>query len=246
MQANHLHDASLTVTVAEVGPFVRPVGGNAVQQITITGFRQVPDFARGVVRDLRLRWVLNELGRDYAVRLIEQSERSDPSFLELQPFGMVPSMIVEGTSMFESGAILFTLAEGTDLAGPSQNERNNVLTWIFAALNTVEPFVTLLFGNDVARSDKNWARESRADIIEIVERRVAVLEARLSKQDYLLSQFTAADIAMVTTLRFLKHANELARFPAVAAYVSRCEQRPTFIAALNAQLGEYDRPVGQE
>lgn len=213
-----------------------------MEQITITGFRQVPDFARGIVRDLRLRWVLNELGRDYAVRLIEQSERTDPGFLELQPFGMVPSLIAEGTSMFESGAILFVLAEGTELAGPSRQERDEVLTWIFAAVNTVEPFVTLLFGNDVARSDKNWAVEARSDIVEIVDRRLAVLEARLTGQEYLLERFSAADIAMVTTLRFLHHANELARFPAVASYVSRCEQRPAFVAALQAQLADCDRP----
>jgi glutathione S-transferase len=213
-----------------------------MQHVTITGFRQVPDFARGIVRDLRLRWVLGELGRPYDVRLIEQSERGDPAFLNLQPFGMVPSLITGRTSMFESGAILFTLAEGTELAGPSQDERNAVLTWIFAALNTVEPFVTLLFGNDVARSDKTWAREARSDIVDVVDRRLAVLEARLAHQDYLLARFTAADIAMVTTLRFLRHADELARFPAVAAYVARCEQRPAFVAALQEQLAEYDLP----
>jgi glutathione S-transferase len=212
-----------------------------MQQITITGFRQVPDFARGLVRDLRLRWVLNELGRDYAVRLIEQSEREDASFLELQPFGMVPSLIADGRSTFESGAILFTLAEGTDLAGPSQRERNEVLTWIFAALNTVEPFVTLLFGNDLARSDKSWAKEARGDIVAVVDRRLAVLEARVGQQEYLLSRFTAADIAMVTTLRFLNHADELARFPSVAAYVTRCEQRPAFVSALSAQLDAFDQ-----
>lgn len=213
-----------------------------MQQITITGFRQVPDFARGIVRDLRLRWVLNELGRNYSVRLIEQSERGESSFLELQPFGMVPSMIADGTSMFESGAILFTLAEGTELAGPSQKERNDVLTWIFAAVNTVEPFVTLLFGNDVARSDVNWAREARSDIVDIVDRRLAVLEARLGNQDYLLSRFTAADIAMVTTLRFLQHAKELSRFPSITAYLSRCQQRAAFVSALNEQLADCDRP----
>lgn len=213
-----------------------------MEQITITGFRQVPDFARGIVRDMRLRWVLNELGRDYDVRLIEQAERTDPGFLELQPFGMVPSLIVDGGSMFESGAILFVLAEGTDLAGPSPQARNDVLMWIFAAVNTVEPFVTLLFGNDVARGDKNWAKEARGDIVEIVDRRLAVLETRLSGQDYLLARFSAADIAMVTTLRFLHHANELDRFPAVARYVARCEQRPAFVSALQSQLADCDRP----
>lgn len=216
-----------------------------MQQITITGFREVPGFARGIVRDLRLRWVLNELGRDYHVRLIEQSERTDPAYLELQPFGMVPSMIADGAPMFESGAIMFAIAEGTDLAGPSQQERNDVLSWIFAALNTVEPFITLLFGNDHARADKNWTKEGRADIVEIIDRRLAVLEARFAEQDFLLKRFSAADIAMVTTLRFLHHADELSRFPAVAEYVSRCEQRPSFIAALEAQLADCDRPAPQ-
>jgi len=216
-----------------------------MQQITITGFREVPGFARGIVRDLRLRWVLNELGRDYHVRLIEQSERTDPAYLELQPFGMVPSMIADGASMFESGAIMFAIAEGSDLAGPSQQERNDVLSWIFAALNTVEPFITLLFGNDHARADKNWTKEGRADIVEIIDRRLAVLEARFAEQDFLLNRFSAADIAMVTTLRFLHHAGELSRFPAVVAYVSRCEQRPSFIAALEAQLADCDRPAPQ-
>jgi glutathione S-transferase len=216
-----------------------------MQQITITGFREVPGFARGNVRDLRLRWVLNELGRDYHVRLIEQSERTDPAFLQLQPFGMVPSMIADGAPMFESGAILFVIAEGTDLAGPSQQERNDVLSWIFAAVNTVEPFITLLFGNDQARADKNWTKEGRADIVEIIDRRLAVLEARFAEQDFLLKRFSAADIAMVTTLRFLHHADELSRFPAVSAYVARCEQRPAFIAALEAQLADCDRPAPQ-
>ncbi|MEO6152069.1 MAG: glutathione S-transferase family protein [Croceibacterium sp.] len=212
--------------------------------ITITGFREVPPFARGLVRDIRLRWVLNELGRPYDVKLIEQSERSDDAFLALQPFGMVPSMTADGSSLFESGAIVFLLAEGTELAGPAEARRGETLAWIFAALNTVEPYITLLFVNDRARADKSWAQEARPDLVEVVNRRLAVLEVRLTAQDYLLERFSAADIVMVTTLRFLPDSALLDPFPAVSAYVARCEARPAFKAALEGHLADL-APVAQ-
>lgn len=212
-----------------------------MEQIIITGFRQVPDFARGIVRDIRLRWVLNELGRPYDVRLIEQAERDGPEFLAMQPFGMIPTMTSDGIPMFESGAIVFVLAEDSVLAGPSRQDRNSVLAWIFAALNTVEPYITLLFANDKGRTDKEWTGAARPDLIEVVERRLAVLEQRLAGQDFLLKQFSAADVVMCTTLRFLQDTAILDGFPSVAAYLARCEARPAFQQALASQLADFEQ-----
>lgn len=214
-----------------------------MDHITITGFRQVPDFARGLVRDLRLRWTLGELGRPYDVRLIEQGERDSAEYRAMQPFGMVPAMTVAGASVFESGAIVFLLADGTPLVGTTPEARGDVLAWIFAALNTVEPYITLLFANDHGRADKPWTREARTDILDVIESRLAVLEARLGERDFLTGAFSAADIVMVTTLRFLGYTDLLAGFPALAGYVARCEARPAFAAALAGQLAQFDPPA---
>jgi glutathione S-transferase len=211
--------------------------------ITITGFRQVPDFARGLVRDMRPRWTLKELGQPYAVRLIEQGERDDDAFRAMQPFGLIPTMTSAGDSIFESGAIVVLLAEGTPLMGATPSERAATLAWIFAALNTVEPYITLVFANDHGRADKPWTGQARDDLTAVIDARLAVLEKRLAGQDYLVSDFGAADIVMVTTLRFLAYTDILSRYPAVAAYVARCEARPAFQAALADHLAQLDPPA---
>jgi glutathione S-transferase len=211
-------------------------------QMTVSAFRVVPEFARGLVRDLRVRWALEELGHDYDMKLIEFEDRQGPAYRTLQPFGQVPAIEIDGAPMFESGAILFALAEGTPLMADGTTGRNETLTWMFAALNTVEPNIATLAGNDFARGDVEWARAARDTLVEGVEKKLAVLDSLLAKRDYLVGTFTVADILMVTVLRFINHTPIVSAFGNVHAYVERCESRPAFRKALDGQLADFDRP----
>lgn len=211
-------------------------------QMTVSAFRVVPEFARGLVRDLRVRWALEELGRDYDTKLIEFEDRLSPAYLAVQPFGQVPAIEIDGAPMFESGAILFALAEGTPLMADGAAGRNETLTWMFAALNTIEPNIAMLAGNDFARSDVAWARAARDTLVEGIEKKLAVLDSLLTERDYLAGTFTVADILMVTVLRFINHTPIVAAFSNVHAYVARCQARPAFSKALNDQLADFDRP----
>ncbi|MEO6388829.1 MAG: glutathione S-transferase family protein [Croceibacterium sp.] len=212
-------------------------------QVTVSAFRVVPDFARGLVRDLRVRWALEELGKPYDMNLIDFDDRQGTAYRALQPFGQVPAVEVDGAPMFETGAILFALAEGTPLMAPGVGGRNVTLTWMFAALNTVEPDIALLSTNDFARTDVAWTRDARETLVGFIERKLGVLDTTLADRDYLAGSFTVADILMSTVLRFLNHTDLVAGFPNVAAYQARCESRPAFRRALDAQFADYDRPL---
>lgn len=214
-----------------------------MSNVHLSTFRAVPDFARGLVRDLRVRWTLEELGRAYETAPITFDERTSAAYRALNPFGQIPAIRSDGTTMFESGAILFALADGSHLVRPGTEGRNATLTWMFAALNTVEPDVALLFTNDLIRTEAPWAKLARPDVAASVEGKLAVLEAHLESRDYLVEDFTVADVLMVTVLRFLQHTDMLDRFPTIASYVARCSQRPAFERALNAQLAAFDEPM---
>lgn len=213
-----------------------------MNEITVWGFRWVPPFAQGLVRDLRVRWALEEAGRPYEVQLIDVDDRKSAAYLLRQPFGMVPAFEADNRGMFESGAIVhYIAADSTTLMPVDPRERANVLAWMFAALNTVEPPIQNLLDMDLQHSEETWAKLRRPAVVDAVNVRLEALSAWLAGRDYLIHRFTAADILMTTTLRFIQHTDLVAAFPVLDAYVKRCEARPAFQKVLRNQMTEYAR-----
>lgn len=216
-----------------------------MDKIAVWGFRWAPEFAQGLVRDLRVRWALREIGQDYEVRLIDFMERDSAAYRQHQPFGMVPVLEVDGASLFESGAIVYRIAGESSVLMPADAQaRTRVLTWMFAALNTIEPPIQNLLEMDLIHRDQPWVPLRRPAEIERIRARLSALAAELEGRDYLLgASFTAADLLMSTSLRLLRHTDLLTEFPLLSVYVRRCEARPAFRAALDEQMAEYARHV---
>jgi glutathione S-transferase len=211
-----------------------------MSKTTVWGFRWAPEFAQGLVRDLRVRWALEEAGKPYEVELIGFDDRFSAAYRERQPFGMVPAYEADGQRLFESGAIVHRIAmDSTALMPIDANARADVLAWMFAALNTVEPSMQNVLETDFLFAGEAWVAARRPGVIEAVNTRLATLSTRLEGRDYLLDRFSAADILMTTALRFIRHTDLVAAFPPVAAYVKHCEGRPAFRKALAAQMAEY-------
>lgn len=206
----------------------------------VSAFRWVPEFAQGFVRDLRVRWALEEAGLPYEAVLIDHDEKDSESYRAWQPFGQVPAYRDDEVEMFESGAIVLHIAEKSAALAPRDSaERARVMTWVMAALNSVEPFGWnfLFFDGEGAGAD--WAEKKRAELETTLDRRLAPLEKRLAGREYLEERFTIADIIMTTTLREVDHSGVLARYPALTAYVERCTARPAFARALEAQMKAF-------
>jgi len=213
-----------------------------MNKIAVWGFRWAPPFAQGLVRDLRVRWALEEAGHPYESRLIDFDERTGASYRRRHPFGMVPAFEADGGSLFESGAIVHRIAAGSEALMPADAQaRAEVLTWMFAAASTVEPPVQSLLEIDLVHAGEPWAALRRPAVVEKVKARLDALSARLDGRDYLLGRFTAADLLMASVLRFLRHTDLVAGFPRVDAYLKRCEARPAFRKALGDQLADYAR-----
>ena len=208
--------------------------------IEVTAFRRVPPFAEGLVRDLRVRWALEEAGLAYHAMLIGPEDQSTPSYRALQPFGQVPAYREEGLELFESGAIVLHVGERSEILLPRDPlGRARATAWMFAALNSVEPEVQQLAAIDLFYTDQAWAKESRPTAVEAVRSRLTVLADRLGRRDYLEDRFTAGDLLMTTVLRILRHTDLVAEHPALDAYVRRCEARPAFQKALADQLAPF-------
>lgn len=217
--------------------------GNDMEKIAVWGFRNPPPFAQGLVRDLRVRWALEEAGRTYVSRLIGVEERSSEAHRRKHPFGMVPVLETGDEAMIESGAIVYSIAEECDALMPA-DRRAEMLSWMFVALNTVEPSVNNLSVMDLQHREEEWAKLRRPAVVDMVKARLRVLSERLEGRDYLLGGFTAADILMTTVLRLIRHTDLVAEFPRVDAYLKRCEARPAFQKALRDQMADFeDRPV---
>jgi glutathione S-transferase len=213
-----------------------------MEKITVTGFRWAPPFAQGLIRDLRVRWALEEAGLSYEVGLIDLEARNSDANRRTHPFGMVPAFKVEDRKMFETGAILHHIATGSEVLMPADRAgRADMLTWMFAALNTVEPPVFGLFAIDLLHGQEQWAKLRRPGAVDEVKLRLGQLAAWLDGRDYLVDRFTAADILMTTVLRFIRHTDLVAGFPRLDAYVKRCEARPAFQKALRDQMADYAR-----
>jgi glutathione S-transferase len=211
-----------------------------MDSITVTGFRTVPPFARGLVRDLRVRWALNEAGLPYDALVIDFSEKNSEGHRRKHPFGLVPVFEADGRGMFESGAILYRLAEASPALMPEDRDgRADTLSWMFAALNTLELPVNELSVLDLQHADEDWAKLRRPGAVEAVNTRLGALATWLEGRDYLIGRFTVADILMTTVLRLIRHTDLVAKFPVLDAYQRRCEARPAFERALDEQMIGY-------
>lgn len=211
-----------------------------MKKAIVWGFRNPPVFAHGLVRDLRVRWALEEAGRDYESRLVGVEERGSDAYRRKHPFAMVPAMETGDGTMIESGAIVYAIAEESDVLMQA-DQRSETLTWMFVALNTVEPAVNNLSVMDLQHRDEEWAKLRRPAVLDTVRARLRVLSERLSGRDYLLGRFSAADILMATVLRLIRHTDLVAQYPVVDVYLKRCEARPAFQKALSDQLADFER-----
>jgi glutathione S-transferase len=209
-----------------------------------TAYADVPPPVRGQVRDLRLRWAHEELGRDYRVEELDVYHPRPDAYLEWQPFGQVPAFDDGEQRLFESGAILLYLGEQDARLLPQESKaRWQAITWLFAALNSVEPFVAQIGALDFFHAGKPWAAQARPSALRLLEARLASTEAALGEKDWLAGSFSIADIVMVTVLRILDHTQVLDSYPKLAAYKARGESRPAFRHALAEQLESYASPA---
>ena len=218
-----------------------PVDSQA--EIEISAFRWVPPFAAGLVRDMRVRWALEEVGLAYRERLLDAMTERPEDYFQEQPFGQVPIFREPGIRLFESGAIVLHIAERSPALMPRNAAgRARTAAWVFAALNSVEPMVSELATIDLFHAEADWARLRRPEVEAKVRGRLGRLADRLADQDYLEDRFTAGDLMMTTVLRILRHTDIVAADPVLAPYQARCEARPAFKRALDAQLAAF-RPV---
>jgi glutathione S-transferase len=211
----------------------------ALSMITISAFSHVPDVAKGLVRDLRVRWALEEARLTYQVRLLEQGDQNDPAYRALQPFGQVPIFEENGVVLFESGAILLHIAERSEVLLPKDSAaRARAVQWLIAALNSVEPAVWNVFVIDNIHAHQDWAKLRRPGAVELMNKKLDALAERLGGKPFLDGEhFTAGDLMMTTVLRFHSDTSQLD--PRLIAYLKRCTSRPAFARALDAQLADF-------
>jgi len=209
--------------------------------ITISAFRWVPTFARGLVRDLRVRWALEEAGLPYEARLIGPDDQKSEGYRAMQPFGQVPAYEEDGFVLFESGAILLHIADRSEVLMPTDvRARGRVTAWMFAALNSIEPHIQNLTAIDFFHAEEDWAKQRRPAALKFAQTRLAALSNWLDGRDYLEEdRFTVADLLMTTVLRIPRHADLIAEMPTLEAYRLRCEERPAFKKALAAQMADF-------
>jgi glutathione S-transferase len=212
--------------------------------IKVSAFRSVPPFARGLVRDLRVRWALEEAGIPYETRLIGPEEQASKAYRALQPFGQVPTYEEDGLALFESGAIVLHVAHCSPALMPADaNGRARMTTWIFAALNSIEPHISNMVALEVFHASEEWAKQRRPALLQAAQTRLAALSNWLDGHDYLEDRFTAADLLMTTVLRIGHRARLTAAMPTLEAYRLRCEARPAFQKALAGQMADFSAEV---
>jgi len=206
--------------------------------ITLTAYSWVPPIVRGLVRDLRVRWALEEAGLPYRVELIDLQNKPD-DYRDWQPWSQVPAYEEDGLRLFESGAIVLHIAEKSPALAPQDPAAKARMTcWLFAALNSVEPPMQELALLDFMHADKEWAKVRRPMIVEFVQRRLKGLADALAGREFLEGGFSAADLVMASVLRMAKLTNLVAE-AGLADYLGRCEGRPAFQKALAGQLADF-------
>ena len=205
--------------------------------ITITAFERSPDGGKGLARDTRVRWALEEVGQPYEVRLVSFRALKQPAHLALHPFGAIPTYEEGDLALFESGAIVLHIAEQhAGLLPKDSNTRARAIMWMFAAVNTVEPPILDLTIAKIVEGDKPWAKERMPLVAERVRNRLRQLSARLGDAEWLDGAFSAGDLMMVSVLLRARPSGILDEFPNLAAYVARGEERPAYKRAFAAQL----------
>jgi glutathione S-transferase len=214
---------------------------------TITAFERSPDRGRGLARDMPVRWALEEVGQPYNVRLLSFRELKEPTHRALHPFGKIPTYEEGDLALFESGAIVFHIAERhAGLLPQDANARARAITWMFAAHSTVEPPIVEREAAKLLERDKSWYEERLPFLEDRVRVRLGELSSRLGDADWLDGAFSAGDLLMVTVLRRLTGSTILHEFPNLSAYVTRGERRPAFKRAFDHQLAVFTGkpPIG--
>ena len=207
---------------------------------TITAFERSPDRGRGLARDMRVRWALEEVGQPYEVRLVSFSAMKEPAHRALHPFGLIPTYEEGALVLFESGAIVFHIAERhAGLLPDDANARARAITWMFAALSTVELPIHDLATTRLLEGDKSWYEERLPLVEDRLRIRLGELSARLGDADWLDGAFSAGDLMMVAVLLRLKASGKLDKYPNLSAYVARGEARPAYKRAFDAQLAVF-------
>ncbi|WP_029728679.1 glutathione S-transferase family protein [Sphingomonas sp. UNC305MFCol5.2] len=205
--------------------------------ITITAFERSPDGGKGLARDTRVRWALEEAGQPYEVRLVSFAGMKAPAHLALHPFGQIPTYEEGDLTLFETGAIVFHIAErSTGLLPEETNARARAIMWMFAAVNTIEPPILDLQTARFAEGDKPWSEERLPLVMDRIRARLEPLATRLGDADWLDGAFSAGDLMMVSVLLRLRMSGILDEYPNLAAYVARGEARPAYGRAFAAQL----------
>jgi glutathione S-transferase len=207
---------------------------------TITAFESSPDRGRGLARDMRVRWALEEVGQSYDVRLRSFKQMKEPAHLRIHPFGQIPTYEEGDLVLFESGAIILHIAERhTGLLPADANARARAIAWMFAALNTVEPPIIDRSMATLVERDKIWYEERLPILEDRVRARLGELSSRLGRADWLDGAFSAGDLLMVTVLRRLHGSGILEKYPNLSAYVARGEARPAYKRAFADQLAVF-------
>jgi glutathione S-transferase len=204
--------------------------------ITITAFERSPDRGKGLARDTRVRWALEEVGQPYEVRLVSFRALKEPAHLALHPFGQIPTYEEGDLVLFETGAIVLHIAERrAGLLPKDANARARAIAWMFAALNSVEPPILELANAIILESGKPWSKQRLPLVQDRVRDRLKQLSARLGDADWLDGAFSAGDLMMVSVLLRLRSSGILDEFPSLAAYVARGEARAAYKRAFDAQ-----------
>ena len=208
--------------------------------ITITAFERSPDGGKGLARDTRVRWALEEVAQPYEVRLVSFQAMKEPAHLAIHPFGQIPTYEEGDLAMFETGAIVLHIAERhAGLLPDDDNARARAITWMFAALNTVEPPILELTTAKLLEGDKPWSKERMPLVEGRVRDRLDQLSARLGSAYWLDGAFSAGDLMMVSVLLRLKSSGILNEYPNLAAYVASGEARPAYKRAFEDQLAVF-------
>ena len=208
--------------------------------ITITAFESSPDGGKGLARDTRVRWALEEVGQPYQVRLVSFLAMKEPAHLALHPFGQIPTYEEGDLGLFETGSIVLHIAERhAGLLPDDANARARAITWMFAALNTVEPPILDLVTAKILEGDKPWAAQRMPLVLDRIRSRLAQLSVRLGDADWLDGAFSAGDLMMVSVLLRLRPSGILNEYSSLDAYVARGEARPAYKRAFAAQLAVY-------
>src|SRR6188768_3082522 len=208
--------------------------------ITITAFESSPDGGKGLARDTRVRWALEEVGQPYEVRRVSFKAMKEPTHLALHPFGQIPTYEEGDLGLFETGAIVLHIAERhTGLLPDDANARARAITWMFASLSTVEPPILELGTARLLEGDKSWSAQRLPLVEDRVRHRLGPLSRRLGDADWLDGAFSAGDLLMVTVLRRLEGSGMLDEYPSLSAYVARGKARPAYKRAFDAQLAVF-------